>query len=93
MKAKAKKIKDTIKKHGHGHNHDQEYHEGHIPDDHDLDEEDDEEEDEIVQDPEVHGAPSMLAFNSSFFPVLFSFSFLTCGMSCRVFESVRVCRC
>ncbi|TYG91807.1 hypothetical protein ES288_A12G291600v1 [Gossypium darwinii] len=59
VKAKAKKIKDTIKKHGHGHNHDHghEYHEGHIPDDHDLDEEDDEEEDEIVQDPEVHGAP------------------------------------
>ncbi|GMI99615.1 LOW-TEMPERATURE-INDUCED 65, RESPONSIVE TO DESICCATION 29B [Hibiscus trionum] len=54
VKAKAKKIKDTIKKHGPGH-----HHEGHthIPDDHDLDEEDDDDEEEIVQDPEVHGAP------------------------------------
>ncbi|XP_038994063.1 low-temperature-induced 65 kDa protein-like [Hibiscus syriacus] len=53
VKAKAKKMKDTIKKHGPGH-----HHEGHIPDDHDLDEEDDdEEEEEIVQDPEVHGGP------------------------------------
>ncbi|KAK8537135.1 hypothetical protein V6N13_042082 [Hibiscus sabdariffa] len=61
VKAKAKKIKDTIKKHGPGHHHDHgndQYHEGHIPDDHDLDEEDDDdEEEEIVQDPEVHGAP------------------------------------
>ncbi|KAK8657202.1 hypothetical protein V6N13_035454 [Hibiscus sabdariffa] len=61
VKAKAKKIKDTIKKHGPGHHHDQgndQYHEGHIPDDHDLDQEDDDdEEEEIVQDPELHGAP------------------------------------
>ncbi|XP_021296124.1 low-temperature-induced 65 kDa protein-like [Herrania umbratica] len=60
VKAKAKKIKDTITKHGHGHNHDHDdhdhhCHEGHIPDDHDLDGEDDDEE-EIVYDPEVHGA-------------------------------------
>ncbi|WJX66543.1 hypothetical protein P8452_51093 [Trifolium repens] len=58
VKAKAKKIKDTITKHGHhddnehGHGHDQ-YHNQHIPDDHDLDEEDDED----VHDAEIHGAP------------------------------------
>ncbi|XP_045810387.1 low-temperature-induced 65 kDa protein-like [Trifolium pratense] len=58
VKAKAKKIKDTITKHGHhddheqGHGHDQYHYENqHIPDDHDLDEEDD------VHDPEIHGAP------------------------------------
>lgn len=49
VKAKARKIKDTLTKHGHNHNHDHD----HIPDDHDLDEE------EMVEDPEVHGAPSM----------------------------------
>ncbi|WJX71471.1 hypothetical protein P8452_55462 [Trifolium repens] len=62
VKAKAKKIKDTITKHGHhddnehghGHGHDQYHYENqHIPDDHDLDEEDDED----VHDPEIHGAP------------------------------------
>ena len=61
VKAKAKKIKDTITKHGHHDNeHGQEYHyeDQHIPDDHDLDEEDDEDE-EMSEDPEVHGAPSM----------------------------------
>ena len=59
VKAKATKIKDTIKKHGHGHNFDHEYR--HISDDHDLDKEDEQDEFEgIVQDPEVHGAPSML---------------------------------
>ncbi|KAK6262317.1 hypothetical protein QUC31_008133 [Theobroma cacao] len=61
VKAKAKKIKDTITKHGHGHNHDHDdhghqYHEGHIPDDHDLDGGDDDKE-EIVDDPEVHRPP------------------------------------
>ncbi|XWS50524.1 hypothetical protein CRYUN_Cryun12cG0094100 [Craigia yunnanensis] len=62
VRAKAKRIKDTIKKHGHGHghNHDHDhghdYHEGHVPDDLVLDEEDDEEE-EIVEDPGVQGAP------------------------------------
>jgi hypothetical protein len=65
VKAKAKKIKDTITKHGHrddnehGHGHDQ-YHNQHIPDDHDLDEEDDED----VHDPEIHGAPSKVFFLS-----------------------------
>lgn len=46
MKAKAKQIKDTFTKHGHGPDHD-----------HDLDEKDD---DEVVEEPEIHGAPSML---------------------------------
>lgn len=52
MKAKAKKIKETIKKHGHG--HDQDYHH-----DNQSHEEEDEEDDEqkMVQDPEVHGSP------------------------------------
>lgn len=48
MKEKAKKIKDTLTKPGHGHDHQ----EGHIPDDHDLDEEDD----EADEDAEKHGA-------------------------------------
>ncbi|XP_034205243.1 low-temperature-induced 65 kDa protein-like isoform X2 [Prunus dulcis] len=51
MKEKAKKIKDTLKKPGHGHDHQ----EGHIPDDHDLDEEEDEED----EDAEKHGATSI----------------------------------
>ncbi|KAI3850051.1 hypothetical protein MKW92_032272 [Papaver armeniacum] len=53
VKAKAKKIKDTIgsKIHGgHEHEHDREH------DDQDLDEEDDF-DDQLEQDPEVHGAP------------------------------------
>ncbi|XP_061996014.1 low-temperature-induced 65 kDa protein-like [Rosa rugosa] len=50
VKAKARKLKETITGHGH-HDHEHEGH--HTPDDHDLDEEDDEE----VDDPEVHGAP------------------------------------
>lgn len=59
VKAKAKKLKDKIAKHGHGHDHDNRQ-EGHVgPDDHSLDEEDDEDE-EMVEDPEVHGAPSEL---------------------------------
>ncbi|KAE9592585.1 hypothetical protein Lal_00028578 [Lupinus albus] len=54
VKAKAKKIKDKVTKHG---GHDQyHYEDQHIPDDHDLDQEDDEDE-EMVQDPEIHGAP------------------------------------
>lgn len=56
VKQKAKKIKDSITKHGH-HDHERghEYHneDQHIPDDHDLDEEDDEDVDHPV-----HGAPS-----------------------------------
>jgi hypothetical protein len=58
VKAKAKKIKDTLKKHGHHDEHDHDYQRAdhHIPDhDHDLDEEDDDDE-EIIEDPEVHGA-------------------------------------
>ncbi|ONI25296.1 hypothetical protein PRUPE_2G294400 [Prunus persica] len=51
MKEKAKKIKDTLTKPGHGHDHQ----EGHIPDDHDLDEEDD----EADEDAEKHGATSI----------------------------------
>ncbi|XP_035550854.1 low-temperature-induced 65 kDa protein-like isoform X1 [Juglans regia] len=56
VKAKAKRMKDTLKKHGQG--PDQDHHENHpderlIPDDHDLDKEDDEDE-EMVEDPEVH---------------------------------------
>ncbi|PON66407.1 hypothetical protein TorRG33x02_267550, partial [Trema orientale] len=61
VKAKARKIKDTIKKHVQDHDHEHEHyhdyrHDGdRVPDDHDLDEEDDEDE-EIVEDPEIHGA-------------------------------------
>lgn len=45
VKAKAKKIKNTLTKHGHGHDHD-----------HSHDEEDyDEDDEEMVHDPEVHG--------------------------------------
>lgn len=62
VKQKAKKIKDSITKHGH-HDHERghEYHyeDQHIPDDHDLDEEDDEDVDP------VHGAPSKF-FSSTF---------------------------
>ncbi|XWS37832.1 hypothetical protein CRYUN_Cryun19dG0079200 [Craigia yunnanensis] len=67
-KAKAKKIKDMIKKHGHDHNHDHDhdhdYHEGNVPDEYDLDEEDEDEE-EIVDDPGVQGAPTMLPIYES----------------------------
>ncbi|KAK7380298.1 hypothetical protein VNO78_32806 [Psophocarpus tetragonolobus] len=55
VKQKAKKIKDTITKHGHHdqvHGHEYHYEDQHIPDDHDLDE-----EDEVDEYPEVHGAP------------------------------------
>ncbi|KAF5800494.1 hypothetical protein HanXRQr2_Chr07g0316591 [Helianthus annuus] len=44
VKEKAKKIKNTITKHGHGHHHHDE-------------EEDDDDDEEAVEDPEVHGAP------------------------------------
>lgn len=62
VKARARKIKDTFKKHGQGHDHDHD-HDGHTPDDHtpddhDLEEEDDEYK-EMVEDPEVHDAPSI----------------------------------
>ncbi|KAG6721219.1 hypothetical protein I3842_03G101500 [Carya illinoinensis] len=61
VKAKAKKIKDTLKKYGHGHDHDDEHHpdERYIPDDHDLDE-----EKKMVEDPEVHAGTE-----SEFVPV------------------------
>lgn len=52
VKEKAKKIKNTLKKHGHG----QDHQEGHIPDDHDLDEKDD----EGGEDTKMHGATSKL---------------------------------
>ncbi|XP_043704956.1 low-temperature-induced 65 kDa protein-like [Telopea speciosissima] len=48
VKAKAKKLKDTIM-HGHGHGH------GH---DHEHDEEEEEDGEEMEQDPEVHGPPA-----------------------------------
>ncbi|KAI8032625.1 Low-temperature-induced 65 kDa protein [Camellia lanceoleosa] len=56
VKAKAKKIKETLTKHGHGHDHEHEhdYHQRHHIDE----EEEDEDEDEMVEDSEVHGAPS-----------------------------------
>ncbi|KAK6936859.1 hypothetical protein RJ641_033889 [Dillenia turbinata] len=61
VKAKARKIKDTIKKHGYGyHEHDRDcddehYNRDKVPDDHDLDEEDDEDDnDEMHADPPVH---------------------------------------
>jgi hypothetical protein len=57
---KAKKLKDKVKLHGHGHD----YHEGHVPDDHDLYEEDDDEDEEMVEDPEVHGASGLLLLAS-----------------------------
>ncbi|KAE8664023.1 hypothetical protein F3Y22_tig00112857pilonHSYRG00153 [Hibiscus syriacus] len=60
VKARAKKMKDSIKNYSPGHHHDQghdEYREEQIPNDHDLDEEGDDGEEEIVQNPEVHGAP------------------------------------
>ncbi|KAG8381334.1 hypothetical protein BUALT_Bualt06G0111600 [Buddleja alternifolia] len=54
VKDKAKKIKDTIKKHGHhGHEHEHEYRHDQISEE----EEDDDEDEEMVNDPEVHGAP------------------------------------
>ncbi|KAI3458154.1 hypothetical protein Pfo_014817 [Paulownia fortunei] len=49
VKDKAMKIKDTIKKHGHGHERD--YRHDHIS------EEEGDEEEEMVHAPEVHGAP------------------------------------
>ncbi|XP_048619091.1 low-temperature-induced 65 kDa protein isoform X2 [Brassica napus] len=51
VKEKAKKIKNVLTKHGHGHEHDRGG-EQHIPDDHDLDEEDTEDYDVGQQ---VHG--------------------------------------
>lgn len=62
MKAKAKQIKDTFTKHGHGPDHD-----------HDLDEkdDDDDDDDEVVEEPEIHGAPSMLpSLHRLFSPLL-----------------------
>lgn len=63
VKAKAKKIKDTIKKHGHqvldrGHVYNNE--DQHTLDDHDLDE-----DDEMAEDPQVHKTPSMFFSKSS----------------------------
>lgn len=59
VKDKAKKIKGKIKKDGHGHEQEQERHYSHgDPDEY---EEDTEEvgDKEMVEEPEVHGAPSM----------------------------------
>lgn len=56
VKAKAKKLKDTIAGYGHQ-SHEQDGQR--TPDDHDLDEEDDEE----VDSPEAHGAPSKFSLN------------------------------
>lgn len=50
VKEKAKKLKNTITKHGHGHG-DSDQHQDH------QDEEDDD-DDEMEKDAEVHGAPS-----------------------------------
>lgn len=63
VKAKAKKIKDTLKKHGHDHEHhpDERYN----PDDHDLDEEDDEDE-EMVEDPEVHDGTGLFLVHTAY---------------------------
>jgi hypothetical protein len=71
VKAKAKKIKDTIKKHGqqvldNGNGHNNEIH--HTPDD-DGDLDDDK---EIVQDREIHQVPSM------FFSSLYIISIRLC---------------
>ncbi|KAF8077498.1 hypothetical protein N665_1032s0009 [Sinapis alba] len=52
VKEKAKKIKNVLTKHGHGHEHDR-GEQQHIPDDHDLDEEDTEEDYDVGQ--QVHG--------------------------------------
>ncbi|XP_052187716.1 low-temperature-induced 65 kDa protein-like isoform X2 [Diospyros lotus] len=49
VKARAKMIKETIKKHGHG--HDQDDHQSH------EEEEEEDDEEKMVQDPEVHGSP------------------------------------
>ncbi|XP_076939214.1 low-temperature-induced 65 kDa protein-like [Bidens hawaiensis] len=48
VKEKAKKIKNTITKHGHGHGDHEHHH---------HDDEDDDDDEETVEDPEVHGAP------------------------------------
>jgi hypothetical protein len=56
-KSVLKKVKEKVKLHGHGQ---EEHHEVHVPDAHDLYEEDDDEDEEMVGDPEVHGASGML---------------------------------
>lgn len=55
VKAKAKKIKDTITKHAHAHDH------------HDEEDEEDDEEDEVVEDPEIQGAPCIYIHLPFFF--------------------------
>ncbi|CAI0396935.1 unnamed protein product, partial [Linum tenue] len=55
VKQKAKKVKDTLKVHGHHDHHN-------TPDDHDLDEEEDDDVDEeMIQDPAIHGASATVA--------------------------------
>lgn len=58
VRAQARKIKDTIKKHvheyDHTHDHDHDHDGDRVPDDHDLDE-----DEEMVEDKEIHGAPGM----------------------------------
>lgn len=59
VKDKAKKMKEKLKKDGQGHEQEQERHYSHVdPDEY---EEDTEEvyDKEMVEDPEVHGTPSM----------------------------------
>lgn len=62
VKDKAKKIKDTIKKHGHTHDHEGGHRRGDIYQQ--GFEEDESDDDEVINDPEIHGAPS------SFSPLL-----------------------
>ncbi|KAJ9539647.1 hypothetical protein OSB04_026153 [Centaurea solstitialis] len=50
VKEKAKKLKNTITKHGHGHGDDDHHH-------HEEDDDDDDDDDEMEEDAEVHGAP------------------------------------
>ncbi|KAL8519344.1 hypothetical protein ACS0TY_010324 [Phlomoides rotata] len=57
VKDKARKIKDTIKKHGHGHDDEGGHRRGDIYQQGFEEEEDDDEEEEVDNDPEVHGAP------------------------------------
>lgn len=61
VKDKAKKVKDTIKKYGQGHEDD--YRHDHIS------EGEDDEDEQMVNAPEVHGAPSAFSYVSPSFLV------------------------
>ncbi|KAI3720682.1 hypothetical protein L2E82_31673 [Cichorium intybus] len=52
VKEKAKKLKNTITKHGHGHGDHDHHHHDDVEDD-----DDDDDDEEMEKDPEVHGAP------------------------------------